>query len=466
MIMLFSSMSFIFLFLPTVLVLYFLLPDKFRNAVLLAASIIFYAWGEALYCFVMVAVALINYLAALMMKEKYRLAILSLAIAADLGVLIYFKYTGFIIENINALFASDIPLWQAALPVGISFYIFQSISYIADVYRREILVQRNFFKLLLFISFFPQMVAGPILKYHDVLPYLDKRSMTPDNFAYGLKRFISGLSKKMLIANVLGTVADRVFEGNGIHYPVWMSWIGVLAYTLQIYYDFSGYSDMAIGLGALFGFKFMENFNYPYISKSVTEFWRRWHISLSTWFREYLYIPLGGNRVSKWRNICNLFIVFLATGIWHGASWNFVLWGVWHGLFLALEKFTKIHEKIPRVLSHICTAAVFFFGWILFRSPTAADALAMVKRMTGFAEKSEILLPAELFLNNEEIMVFAAALFLIFPVWGKWAGLSAEKLPIPLWRRVAVNTVLCLLFILSVMKIATTTSNPFIYFRF
>jgi alginate O-acetyltransferase complex protein AlgI len=245
-----------------------------------------------------------------------------------------------------------------------------------------------------------------------------------------------------------------------------MSWIGVLAYTLQIYYDFSGYSDMAIGLGALFGFKFMENFNYPYISKSVTEFWRRWHISLSTWFREYLYIPLGGNRVSKWRNICNLFIVFLATGIWHGASWNFVLWGVWHGLFLALEKFTKIHEKIPRVLSHICTAAVFFFGWILFRSPTAADALAMVKRMTGFAEKSEILLPAELFLNNEEIMVFAAALFLIFPVWGKWAGLSAEKLPIPLWRRVAVNTVLCLLFILSVMKIATTTSNPFIYFRF
>lgn len=464
--MLFSSMSFIFLFLPAVLLLYFLLPEKFRNAVLLIFSIIFYAWGEPVYSLVMLAVSLINYLAALMMKENNRRIVLASAVAADLGVLIYFKYSGFVIENINALFSQDIPSWRVALPIGISFYTFQSISYIVDVYRREIPVQRNFFKLLLFISFFPQMVAGPILKYHDVLPYLGKRCVTPEKFAYGLKRFIAGLSKKMLIANVLGAVADRVFEGNGVHYPAWMSWVGVLAYTFQIYYDFSGYSDMAIGLGALFGFRFMENFNYPYISRSVTDFWRRWHISLSTWFREYLYIPLGGNRRGKWRNVCNLFIVFLATGIWHGASWNFVLWGVWHGVFLAVEKFTKLHERVPAVLCRIYTAAVVFSGWILFRSPTVADAWAMVKRMTGFAEKSEILFPAELFLNNGEMIAFTAAALLIFPIWGNLAGVSAQESPVPLWRRVAVNIILCALFFLSVTKIATTTGNPFIYFRF
>ena len=464
--MIFSSMSFIFLFLPAVLVCYFLLPEKFRNAVLLVFSIIFYAWGEPVYCLVMLAVALINYLAALMMEENNRFAVLSAAVAADLGVLIYFKYAGFIIENINMLFSAEISPWRAALPIGISFYTFQSISYIVDVYRREIPVQRNFFKLLLFISFFPQMVAGPILKYHDVLPYLDERKITFGGFAYGLKRFIAGLSKKMLIANVLGAVADRVFENSGIHCPAWMSWVGVSAYTFQIYYDFSGYSDMAIGLGAMFGFKFMENFNYPYISRSVTEFWRRWHMSLSTWFKEYLYIPLGGNRKGKFRNIFNLMIVFLATGIWHGASWNFVLWGVWHGFFLILEKFTKIHEKAGRFFSYVYTIAVFFFGWILFRAESVADAWAMVRRMTGFAEKSEILLPAELFLNNEEIIVLFAALLLIFPVWGKFAGVSPGSPPVPLWRRIAVNIVLAVLFILSVTKIATTTSNPFIYFRF
>ena len=470
--MLFSSMTFIFAFLPLVLAFYFLLPKSWRNGVLLAFSLLFYAWGEPVYVFLMIAAAAVNYLGALMLVrfEKIKKIIAALTVAIDLGLLIFFKYTGFILENLDQLFGISAEPWKLLMPIGISFYIFQSISYLVDVYRKDIEPQRNFFKLLLFISCFPQMIAGPIIKYHDVVSYLDKREEKFADFVYGLKRFILGLSKKMLIANVLGMVADRVFEGSGVHYPVWMNYAGVLAYTFQIYYDFSGYSDMAIGLGALFGFKFMENFNYPYISGSVTEFWRRWHISLSTWFREYLYIPLGGNRVPPWRNTLNLLIVFLATGIWHGASWNFVLWGLWHGSFIMIEKFFKLHKKTLhwslRIVMHFYTIAVFYFGWILFRAESVRDALAMVKRMFGLAEKEMILVPWQMFLTNAEIMAFIAALIFAFPVSGRWAGVTPDRPDIPCRRRWLVNGSLIILFILSVLQIAATTSNPFIYFRF
>lgn len=470
--MLFSSMSFIFVFLPLVLGAYFLVRRSLRNYVLLASSIIFYAWGEPEYFTVMIAVAAVNYLAALLMERfaRWRKVLLTGALGVDLGILIYFKYTGFILENINALCRSDIDILQVAMPIGISFYIFQAISYLIDVYRKETAAQRDFFKLLLYVAFFPQMIAGPILKYHDVAEYLECRQESLEKFAYGLKRFICGLGKKMLIANVLGEVADRVFEGNGIYYPAWMSWVGVLAYSFQIYYDFSGYSDMAIGLGSLFGFKFMENFNYPYISGSVTEFWRRWHISLSTWFREYLYIPLGGNKVAKWRHILNLFIVFLATGIWHGASWNFVLWGVWHGTFLTVEKFfgagKKELKRWRKISRYIWCMTVVFFGWIFFRAESIADAGVMVLRMFGLAGKSKILLPWQMFLSNEELIAFLAAVLCIFPVWGKWMGLSAEEREVPLRRRVMVNAGLLMIFLLSVVKLSSATSNPFIYFRF
>lgn len=470
--MLFSSMTFVFAFLPLVLAGYFLLPKRCRNGVLLLFSLLFYAWGEPEYVFLMIGVTAANYAGALMLKRfaKFKKLIAALTVTIDLGVLIVFKYTNFILENWELLAGKEVLPWKIVMPIGISFYIFQSLSYLIDVYRGEIAPQKNFLKLLLFISCFPQMIAGPIIKYHDVAASLDKREENFADIAYGLKRFAVGLSKKMLIANTLGSIADRVFEGNGIYYPAWMSYVGVLAYMFQIYYDFSGYSDMAIGLGAVFGFKFMENFNYPYISGTVTEFWRRWHISLSTWFKEYLYIPLGGNRVAAWRNTLNLLIVFLATGIWHGASWNFVLWGLWHGVFLMVEKFLKLHKRqlhrFQRVITHIYTLLVVYFGWVLFRAESLGDALAMVKRMFGMAEKELVLVPWQMFLTNEEIMAFLAALVLTFPVVGDWAGVSAKRREIPEWRSWAVNGGLIILFMLSALRIAGTTSNPFIYFRF
>ena len=286
--MLFSSITFIFVFLPIVVSLYYLARKELRNYILLGASVLFYAWGEPKYFLVMMLVVAANFFSALLMDrfQRLRKLFVTLAILVNFGVLGYFKYTDFLIENLNLLFRSGIDPIKVVMPIGISFYIFQSVSYLIDVYRREIPAQRDFFKLFLFIALFPQMIAGPILKYHDVADQIAHREFQFEHFAYGVKRFIIGLSKKMLIANVMGAVADRIFEANGIHYPFWMTWVGALAYTFQIYYDFSGYSDMAIGLGAIFGFRFLENFNYPYISRTITEFWRRWHISLSTWFKE------------------------------------------------------------------------------------------------------------------------------------------------------------------------------------
>ena len=470
-------MTFVFVFLPIVISLYYLARKELRNYILLGASVIFYAWGEPKYFLVMMLIVAVNYFSALLMErfQSLRRLFVSLAILTDFGVLGFFKYTNFLIENLNLLLHGGIDPIRVVMPIGISFYIFQSVSYLIDVYRREIPAQRDFYKLFLFIALFPQMIAGPILKYHDVAGQIEHREFEFEHFAYGVKRFIIGLAKKMLIANVMGAVADRIFEANGIHYPFWMTWVGALAYTFQIYYDFSGYSDMAIGLGAVFGFRFLENFNYPYISRTITEFWRRWHISLSTWFKEYLYIPLGGNRVSKGRNLFNLFVVFVATGVWHGASWNFVVWGLWHGFFIILEKLTGLHKKefslFGRCCCHVYTIAVFLFGWVLFRADTLTDAWIYIKRMFGITAGNQILLHWMTYLSYEEIGVFAVAALCSFPVFRKMIEAPApgeENFAArqKFWKVIPVDLYLLLLFVLAVTKIATTTYNPFIYFRF
>ena len=470
-------MSFIFVFLPIVISLYYLSREELRNYVLLAASVIFYAWGEPKYFLIMMLVVAVNYFGALVLDRfpSLRQQCIIVTILIDFSVLGYFKYTNFLIENLGRHLNHTFDMIQVAMPIGISFYIFQSVSYLIDVYRREIPAQRDFYKLFLYIALFPQMIAGPILKYHDVAHQIDHRDFDFEHFAYGIKRFIIGLAKKMLIANIMGSVANRIFETNGFNYPFWMTWIGAIAYTFQIYYDFSGYSDMAIGLGAAFGFRFPENFNYPYISRTVTEFWRRWHISLSSWFKEYLYIPMGGNRVSTGRNIFNLFVVFLATGVWHGASWNFVIWGLWHGFFIIFEKLTGLHKKelgfFRRCCCHVYTIFVFLFGWVLFRANSLSDACLYLKRMIGLDRDSQILLHWVMYLNYEELAVFGIAILCSFPLFRK-----IIEAPEPddkdfaarqkCWKVIPVNIWLIVLFLLAVTKIATKTYNPFIYFRF
>lgn len=470
--MLFSSMTFIFIFLPVVLLLYFCLPAKFRNSTLLWASIFFYAWGEPRYLLILFITVFCSYLGALLIDANRKNAVLWLcsAVCADLGILIYFKYTGFIVENLNQLFHSNIDFLHVLMPIGISFYTFQALSYLVDVYRKECEVQKNFYDLTLYIVLFPQLVAGPIVKYHDVAAQIRERSVTVDDFHYGLRRFIAGLSKKILIANTVGAVAERIFAQNPDSFGPGIAWIGAVFYTLQLYFDFSGYSDMAIGLCRLFGFRIQENFVYPYISRSITEFWRRWHISLSTWFKEYLYIPLGGNRCGNVRMYFNLFIVFLTTGIWHGASWNFVIWGLWHGFFIILEKLTSFHKtpggRIKQIFAHIYTILVFVTGWVFFRSESSLYALRFIKKMFTFSGKEYVFNHATLFLSNMEILMFAAGLLCSMPLFKGLFALPENNSIAGRIKLLASDAYFLCLFILSVMFIAKSSFNPFIYFRF
>jgi alginate O-acetyltransferase complex protein AlgI len=351
------------------------------------------------------------------------------------------------------------------MPIGISFYTFQALSYVVDVYRGDTPAQRDIYKLALYICLFPQLIAGPIVKYHDVAEQIEKRDVTFDKVVYGIKRFIIGLSKKMLLANTLGAVADKIFTQPVEQFDCFTAWIGAVAYSFQLFYDFSGYSDMAIGLGSIFGFKFLENFNYPYISKSITEFWRRWHISLSTWFKEYLYIPLGGNRVAKWRNYLNLFIVFLATGFWHGAAWNFIFWGLWHGMFIIFEKATGWHKKEGKFVAfiqHIYCILAFVIGWVMFRADTMNYAWQYIQNMFGLSKSQDVIYGLSYYIDNTEIIAFMAALACAVPLFNKMLQIP-YKYKI---GRTLVNMWLIVLFILSTSFIAASTYNPFIYFRF
>ena len=461
-------MTFLCIFLPAVIGLYFLSPIKWRNYILLLASILFYAWGEPTYVLIMLLTIFINWGGAILI-DKYtarRKLFLVGTILADLGILFYFKYFDFVIENINALFHSNISFVSVIMPIGISFYTFQAISYVVDVYRRQVDVQKSISKLALYICLFPQLIAGPIVKYHDVAEQIEHRDETRDKIAYGTKRFIVGLAKKMLIANTMGAVADNIFMIQATDMGIGIAWIGAIAYTLQLFYDFSGYSDMAIGLGYIFGFRFLENFNYPYISKSITEFWRRWHISLSTWFKEYLYIPLGGNRVPRARNLLNLSLVFLATGIWHGAAWTFVFWGMWHGAFILMEKITGIHKKVGgwalTTFQHAYTILAFVVGWVMFRADNMTYATKYIRVMFGM-KHSDMIFHTNYFIGTYEILIFIVGILCAMPIFRNLVQLDDKSKPL---TYLAKNMYLLGLFILSVAAIAASTYNPFIYFRF
>ncbi len=467
--MLFSSMTFLFLFLPAVCGLYFLVRKNINlaNMLLLLASILFYAWGEPRYVAIMLLTIIINYVGAICLDKyrRYRKPILIGTILADLGFLFYFKYFNFVMENVGGLLNADIPFLEVIMPIGISFYTFQAMSYLIDVYRDETPVQYDIYKLALYICLFPQLVAGPIVKYHDVADQIDNRVITYDNVAYGVRRFIVGLAKKMLLANTMGAVADSIFTQPVSDFGTGVAWLGAIAYSFQLFYDFSGYSDMAIGLGHIFGFKFLENFNYPYISKSITEFWRRWHISLSTWFREYLYIPLGGNRISKQRTYLNLFIVFLATGIWHGAAWTFIIWGIWHGIFIVSERLTGIHQRTGTwklsLAQHLYTILAFIIGWVIFRSDTISYAVHYIGNMFGLLATNPMYSIPH-YMDVQEWLSLMICILCAMPLFKNMLNIDFRQK----FANIGIDIWLMVMFVLSWATIAASTYNPFIYFRF
>ena len=468
--MLFSSMIFLWLFLPIVFILYYVIDKKFRNLLLLIASIIFYAWGGVSYTLIMFSSITINYIFALLIDKtiedyKKKRVYLIFCVILNLLILGYFKYTDFVISIINSISKKEvIQLKNIVLPIGISFYTFQALSYVIDVYREHNKAQKNIINLALYISFFPQLIAGPIVKYHDIDTQITNRKESLENISYGIKRFIYGLSKKVILANMFALSCDEILKQPIGDIGTALAWVAAILYTLQIYYDFSGYSDMAIGLGHMFGFKFLENFNYPYISKSVQEFWRRWHISLSTWFKEYLYIPLGGNRKGKYFTYLNLFIVFFATGLWHGASFNFIIWGLWHGLFLVIERvfLSEILEKNKfKLLNHIYVILVFVLGWVLFRANDLKHALELYKLMFSYKES---VYTVRYFFYPQTLVCF------IFGIL--FSGLFQSSFPkvkaAIFSSRVYVleSIIQFILLFICIMYLVNGTYNPFIYFRF
>jgi alginate O-acetyltransferase complex protein AlgI len=484
--MVFSSLIFLFLFLPIVLAGYMLMRNTFaRNAFLLFASLFFYAWGEFSFLWVMLVSIFLNYVFAIVINDTkepiLRKLSLTLAIVVNLGILAFFKYAGFFQANINHVlqFIHLGPLTGQAppLPLGISFFTFHSLSYVIDVYRGQAIAQRNPINLALYISLFPQLVAGPIIRYHDVCDQLTERSITINKFAEGVRRFVTGLGKKMLIANVLAGPADQIFGLPGSELSTGLAWLGTVCYTLQIYFDFSGYSDMAIGLGLMFGFRFLENFNFPYISQSIREFWQRWHISLSNWFRDYLYIPLGGNRCSDLRVSFNLLTVFFLCGLWHGASWNFIVWGLYHGTFLGLERsgLGKIVSSFARPFRHLYVLFVVMIGWVFFRAENLRHAWMYLKTMFGLRHGGTGYYTVPIIMNNEVAFIILLGIIGSTPLIRNWLlrpGLQIAGEPaqtpayVPRWIPAARVAFVSMVLGLAVMEMASGTYNPFIYFRF
>lgn len=469
--MVFSSAVFLFIFLPVVFVLSRVLPGiRAKNILLLIASLLFYAFGEPVYILLMLASILVNFTAGRLLPlcgKGLDKLVLALAVVLNLGMLSLFKYTDFFLTTVNQVFSLEIPLTGIALPVGISFFTFQGLSYVIDVYRDREMCAKSIVKLALYISLFPQLIAGPIVIYHDVANQIDHRETTPELTADGIRRFVLGLGKKLLLANTAGRMADLVFTATAQQLDIRVAWLGALCYCLQIYFDFSGYSDMAIGLGRMFGFQFLENFNYPYVSSSIKEFWRRWHISLSSWFRDYLYIPLGGNRKGKLRTEVNKGIVFFCTGLWHGASWNFVLWGLWHGVFIILEDLLPKGGKVRRAIGHVTTPLIVLLGFVLFRADTLGDAGRIFSQMfTGvdFTLQSDALLRNLLSPLNILTVVLGTAFSLpLLPkvkAYAQGEGKAAAAL------RAGSYLACGGLFLLCVMNLAGSAFNPFIYFRF
>lgn len=464
--MVFSSMVFLCVFLPAAFCLHLLLPGmRAKNFLLVVASLVFFAYGEPIYVILLVASSAGNYILARLTGEcpKIRKFTMTLAVVINLGLLVIFKYSGFLVETFNSVTGAGIPVPQVRMPIGISFFTFQALSYVIDVYRGDASVQKNFGKVLLYISFFPQLIAGPIVKYHDVEAEINNRKQTPEEIGKGIRRFIAGLSKKVLIANTMGLVADNLFgaAATGITGPG--AWLGAVSYMLQIYFDFSGYSDMALGLGMMFGFHFHENFDYPYISASIREFWRRWHMSLSGWFKEYLYIPLGGNRRGKFRTVVNKMIVFVCTGIWHGASFNFLFWGIYHGFFLMLEEYIpfigKKGGKLKSFFQHVYALLVVCVGFVFFRADTMKQGCFWIREMfTDFGWKASAMSLTLQQLTPVYLVTLAAALVAAVPVNSM---LKKYK-----WYEGFTYVLSLAGFALCVLSLAGGTYNPFIYFRF
>lgn len=446
---------------------------EYRNLFLLLVSLGFYAWGEPKFVLVMILSILINYTSGLAIyyaKNHYNKninrIILFFGVMANLIPLFYFKYFDFFISSLNGLTGLELPLRNIVLPIGISFFTFQGMSYILDLYMDKVEVQKKFINLALYVSLFPQLIAGPIIRYKDVNEQINYRNCTLNKFVEGIRRFVIGLSKKTIIANNVGFVADQIFSNVPNENSITIAWIGIICYSLQIYFDFSGYSDMAIGLGKMFGFEFLENFNYPYISKSVTEFWRRWHISLSTWFRDYVYIPLGGNRTGNM--YFNLIVVFLVTGLWHGAAWNFILWGLWHGIFLIIEKVLRnknISFNLPKQIRWVLTMLVVVLGWVLFRAPDLKFAIEYIGVMFGIIDSTNLAFTVGWYLKGKVKYIIILGILMSFPI-KKYIYSLIKYNENLLIQEIIKNITIIVLFLISIMFIMTSTYNPFIYFRF
>lgn len=463
--MLFSSIPFLYYFLPLVIITYIIVPYKLKNAVLLFFSLVFYGWGEPRYLIFMIISILSGYILGLLIEKyhdtKFSKLFLICSLSISLGMLGYFKYTDFFISNINSIFHSNIPLLRIALPIGISFYTFQILSYTIDVYRKDVPAQRNLISLATYISLFPQLIAGPIVRYSDVELQLNNRIHSKGKFALGMRRFVMGLSKKILIANQLGELCDIFFASNDK--SVLFYWLYAISFMLHIYFDFSGYSDMAIGLGKMFGFDFIENFNYPYISKSVTEFWRRWHMSLGSWFRDYVYIPLGGNRVSKSRHIFNIFVVWFLTGFWHGASWNFIVWGLFFFVILIIEKQWLLpYLNKSKVWNHIYVLLLVAISFVIFNAKDLADAMLTIGGMFGLQNVPMI---------SQEFIYYVQSYGLILIM----AIIGATPYPKQLFNKFSESKKImdiiepisvAFLILLVTAYLVDGSFNPFLYFRF
>ncbi len=468
--MIFSSIPFLYYFLPLVVLLYFVVPGRGKNVVLLLASLVFYAWGELRYTLLMFVMITQGYIFGRLIdyKRRWSKVFLTTSVVISLGVLGYFKYAGFFLDSFGAVTGIAVPVLKVTLPIGISFYTFQVISYVIDVYRGTVAAQKNYIDMAMYISMFPQLIAGPIVRYSDIEGQLHTRAHSTEKIAHGIRRFIIGLSKKVLIANQLGELIDAY--GSASEPSVLFVWLYVIACTLQIYFDFSGYSDMAIGLGKIFGFDFPENFNYPYISKSITEFWRRWHMSLGTWFRDYVYIPLGGNRVKKWRWFLNILIVWALTGLWHGAAWNFVVWGLYMAFFLILEKlFLLPLLKKSRVFGHIYTMFLVLISFVIFSAGNMSDAGNVIAKMFGAGGLSAVSGESLYYLRSYAVTILIAVVGSLPVVRNIFVGLES-KMPqnkvVNIIFTVGEPLVLAALLILVTGYLVDGSFNPFLYFRF
>lgn len=464
--MVFSSSVFLFVFLPVLLFAYYVSPKKLKNYVLLGASIVFYAWGEPKNVFLMILSIIVNYIIGLLVEKtnlanklKLKKALMVIAIIYNLAMLFAFKYLNFAVNIVNMVFRGNITIAQIALPIGISFYTFQILSYVIDVYRGEVKAQKNFFHLALYVSLFPQLIAGPIVRYSDVEKQIVDREVNLEKLRIGVVRFCAGFAKKVIIADRLSVLVDIVFAGSNP--SIFNNWVGIIAYSLQIFFDFSGYSDMAIGLGKMLGFDFLENFDYPYISESVQEFWRRWHISLGSWFRDYLYIPLGGNRKGEVRTYINLIIVFFMTGLWHGASFNFIVWGLFYAVFQVIERlgFNKVLKKLPKAFRHIYALAVIVFGWIFFRADNLTAAISYIRGMFVLSGSDGVNF---LYVMNKSYWFYlAVGILLSIPNTKLKNFITKTNI-----GKNALDILTLLFFVVAICFMLGSGYSPFLYFRF